>query len=304
MREQVLKGPVSSHGHYIALVLWQHEDFHFFRQDADGTWSQKRGDTFVTNTYPNRTVITDVEDPAILGAYRDFCGYFHVNPDTHFVQDSYYAYQQSIMHRLVQAEQLPHVTVNVTRLPHPSQGWMRLSYPYYMFGLDMAVFEQGQRPLPWQGNNPSNLGPVNVYKSAAMSVSPPALPRMHTPSLGNITPARPGALIEPERAAALVAMGVSRRSGSTSGWGSSRRATTPAPTKRDWANSNGARRSSRDASSRWGAVRPHWMSRIQQEAPEHQRDNAIRAAWQRTGWHRVGPNAVPSTGWRHLNKPN
>jgi hypothetical protein len=106
------------------------EDYHFFRRDADGTWSHKRGDTFVTNTYLNGSSLTDVEDPAILGAYKAFCGYFLVNPDSHALTASYYAYQQSFVDRLADVEAQPGMTLNITRLPHPSRGWAKFAYRY------------------------------------------------------------------------------------------------------------------------------------------------------------------------------
>jgi hypothetical protein len=104
------------------------EDYHFFRRDADGTWSHKRGDTFVTNTYLNGSSLTDVEDAAILGAYKSFCGYFLINPDSHVLTPSYYAYQQSFVDRLADVEQQPGMALNITRLPHPSRGWAKFAY--------------------------------------------------------------------------------------------------------------------------------------------------------------------------------
>lgn len=94
------------------------------RRDEGGTWSQKRGDTFVTNTYPNGSVVTDVEDPAILGSYSVFCGYFHVDPDTHANTDSTWTYS-SVPKRLEQAQRMGYTVVS-TPLPQPSTGWMRL----------------------------------------------------------------------------------------------------------------------------------------------------------------------------------
>jgi hypothetical protein len=110
------------------ICLAEGEDYHFFRRDLDGTWSHKRGDTFVTNTYLNGSRLTDVEDLAILGAYREFCGYFLVNPARHVLNASYYAYQQSFVHRLADLEQQPGITLDIHRLPHPSRGWAKFAY--------------------------------------------------------------------------------------------------------------------------------------------------------------------------------
>lgn len=106
------------------MVVWPNTDFHFFRRDAEGWWSQKRGDTFVTNTYPNGSVVLDVEDPAILGSYKLFCGYFHVDPYTHASTESTWTYS-SIPQRLV-AVQKQGYAVNSTSMQQPSTGWMRL----------------------------------------------------------------------------------------------------------------------------------------------------------------------------------
>lgn len=111
-------------GHYIALVVWPNSDFHFFRKDAEGWWSQKRGDTFVTNTYPNGTVVLDVEDPDILGAYSKFCSYYWVDPDTHASTDSDWTYS-SVPKRMVEVQKLGYA-ISSTPLRQPSTGWMRL----------------------------------------------------------------------------------------------------------------------------------------------------------------------------------
>jgi hypothetical protein len=111
-------------GHFIALVVWPDRDFHFFRRDAQGWWSQKRGDTFVTNTLPNGTVVLDVESREILGGYSKFCGYFLVDADTHNSTDSNWTYS-SVPDRLEEARQRGYA-VGSTPLPQPSTGWMRL----------------------------------------------------------------------------------------------------------------------------------------------------------------------------------
>lgn len=123
-RQQVYAAKPPERGHFIAMVVWPNTDFHFFRRDAEGWWSQKRGDTFVTNTYPNGSVVLDVEDPAILGSYKLFCGYFHVDPYTHASTESTWTYS-SIPQRLV-AVQKQGYAVNSTSMQQPSTGWMRL----------------------------------------------------------------------------------------------------------------------------------------------------------------------------------
>ncbi|KAL0486633.1 insoluble matrix shell protein [Acrasis kona] len=36
-------------GHYVSLVIWPHQDFHWYRKDLDGFWSHKPGSTPVRN---------------------------------------------------------------------------------------------------------------------------------------------------------------------------------------------------------------------------------------------------------------
>jgi hypothetical protein len=123
-RQEVYTTTQPASGHYIALVVWPDSDFHFFRRDAEGWWSQKRGDTFVTNTYPNGSVVLDVEDPAILGSYERFCGYYHIDPNNHASTDSTWTYS-SVPKRLEQARNIG-CSVSSSELPQPSTGWMRL----------------------------------------------------------------------------------------------------------------------------------------------------------------------------------
>jgi hypothetical protein len=65
-----------------------------------------------------------VEDAAILGAYRSFCGYFHVLPDSHAASDSGWTYS-SVPQRLAEAAARGY-DVRSMPLPQPSAGWMRL----------------------------------------------------------------------------------------------------------------------------------------------------------------------------------
>ena len=67
--------------HKVALVTVPGGDYHWYRQDADGMWSHKMGQTPATNRDNSNNLITD---PAMAnrGAYTNFCGYFCVyEPD-------------------------------------------------------------------------------------------------------------------------------------------------------------------------------------------------------------------------------
>jgi hypothetical protein len=110
--------------HYIALALWPNRDYHFLRRDAGGAWSQKRGDTFVTNTLPDGRLISDAEDPAVLGGYTQFCGYFRVQTALHNASATNWTYS-SVPARLAEARARGY-SVDVTPLPQPSASWMRL----------------------------------------------------------------------------------------------------------------------------------------------------------------------------------
>jgi hypothetical protein len=164
-REQVYKTPNPPGGHYIALVVWPGMDFHFLRRDEDGSWSQKKGDTFVTNTYPDGRKVYDVEDIKLLGVYSHFCGYFLVNPATHFMYQTAYSAQDSLK-RLEALKLLGgKVGVKVTPLSHPTWGWARQSYPYFLFGLDTAVWESGQRQMAWDAPSGTKLVRYNPKAS-------------------------------------------------------------------------------------------------------------------------------------------
>lgn len=123
-RKEVYAQVQPAKGHFIALVVWPDRDFHFFRRDAQGWWSQKRGDTFVTNTLPNGSVVLDVERTEIMGSYSKFCGYFLVDADIHNSTDSAWTYS-SVPKRLEEARQRGYAVAS-TPLPQPSTGWMRL----------------------------------------------------------------------------------------------------------------------------------------------------------------------------------
>ena len=64
--------------HLIALVVRPAapiQDFHFYRRDADGTWSHKPGRTPATTLDNAGRAITDPRT-ADRGLYTDFCGFF------------------------------------------------------------------------------------------------------------------------------------------------------------------------------------------------------------------------------------
>ncbi len=61
--------------HAVALVVWPNRDYHWYRRDADGTWSHKPGRTAATNVDNSSNVITD-PTTADRGRYTRFCGFF------------------------------------------------------------------------------------------------------------------------------------------------------------------------------------------------------------------------------------
>ena len=69
--------------HRVALVIAPGQDFHFYRQDADGMWSHKPGMTQATNVDASGSPISNPEtadrhSPSGKISYTDFCGYFCV----------------------------------------------------------------------------------------------------------------------------------------------------------------------------------------------------------------------------------
>ncbi|WIA11722.1 hypothetical protein OEZ85_011817 [Tetradesmus obliquus] len=251
--------------HYIAMVLWpEGRDYHFFRRDADGSWSHKRGDTFVTNTYLNGSSLTDVEDTAILGAYKQFCGYFLVNPERHALTASYYAYQQSFVKRLAELEVQPGVQLDIVRLPHPSRGWAKFAYKYYLMGLDTAVFETGNRSLPWRGNSIATDHPFGEpqqqHQQIAAAMPTTAPKRIKHTRASKVEKKRP--LISSHQHTQLSSV--------PSSWAFDRR-----PVTRTFSRSVASKRF--EAA---GAVQPHWMSHMQRGVPASMRDEAVRMHWQ------------------------
>ena len=79
MFEQIEKYAVCSAGSYkVALVVELGVDYHWYRQNADGTWSHKPGETPVTNLDMLGNLIYDPEVAA--SNYSVFVGFFAVAP--------------------------------------------------------------------------------------------------------------------------------------------------------------------------------------------------------------------------------
>ena len=79
------KPPVNKPGYYlVALVSAPGEDYHWYRQDNNGLWSQKHGNGPATNLDESGNLITNPETCNRDGSaeempnYTDFCGYFYV----------------------------------------------------------------------------------------------------------------------------------------------------------------------------------------------------------------------------------
>lgn len=62
-------------GHYVALVLWPDQDFHWYRKDTSGYWSHKPGSTRVRDWDNEHEKIVSPET-CDRGKYTVFCGYF------------------------------------------------------------------------------------------------------------------------------------------------------------------------------------------------------------------------------------
>ncbi|MFL6673419.1 MAG: hypothetical protein ACJ8LG_09025 [Massilia sp.] len=73
--------PVSTpaDGHYIALVIWPGQDFHWYRQDNNTRWSHKPGQSPVRNVDSSGNIIVDPQS-CDRGPYSQFCGYYHSIP--------------------------------------------------------------------------------------------------------------------------------------------------------------------------------------------------------------------------------
>ena len=68
-----------SDGHYIALVIWPGNDYHWYRLDSNAMWSHKPGQTAARNTDNSGNLISNPET-SDRGPYTIFCGYYHCDP--------------------------------------------------------------------------------------------------------------------------------------------------------------------------------------------------------------------------------
>jgi hypothetical protein len=72
------------HMYKIALVMDPDDDYHFLRQNADGTWSHKPGSGLVTNRDFSGNIITDPQTANMNSHdynYSNFCSYFCISTD-------------------------------------------------------------------------------------------------------------------------------------------------------------------------------------------------------------------------------
>jgi hypothetical protein len=68
----------SGQGWYVALVVWPGFDYHWYRQDNNGCWSHKPGQTPAKDLDDSGNRITDPK-VADRGPYTDFCTYMITN---------------------------------------------------------------------------------------------------------------------------------------------------------------------------------------------------------------------------------
>lgn len=66
-------------GHFIALVIWPGQDYHWYRLDGNAMWSHKPGQTPARNTDNSGRQINDPRT-CDRGPYSSFCGFFHCVP--------------------------------------------------------------------------------------------------------------------------------------------------------------------------------------------------------------------------------
>lgn len=65
-------------GFYVALVIWPGQDYHWYRQDTNGCWSHKPGETPARNTDDSGASISDPRT-CDRGPYTDFCSFMITN---------------------------------------------------------------------------------------------------------------------------------------------------------------------------------------------------------------------------------
>ena len=88
MKRPLTQATCSSGSYKVALVLdlsVPNLDYHWYRQNPDGTWSHKRGSTEVINYDASNNIIVDPEiaDRNYTGSglnYSIFVGFFEVTP--------------------------------------------------------------------------------------------------------------------------------------------------------------------------------------------------------------------------------
>ncbi|MBN1656621.1 MAG: hypothetical protein JXA30_22810 [Deltaproteobacteria bacterium] len=68
-------------GHFVALVIWPEEDYHWYRLDDNTYWSHKMGDDPARDTDESGNRIQDPQTAA-RGPYTIFCCYMQTFPDT------------------------------------------------------------------------------------------------------------------------------------------------------------------------------------------------------------------------------
>ncbi|KAL0484517.1 insoluble matrix shell protein, partial [Acrasis kona] len=66
-------------GHYVSLVMWPGEDFHWYRKDLEKTWSHKPGTGYVLNRDRGGNIINN-PDEANISPYTEICGYYVAIP--------------------------------------------------------------------------------------------------------------------------------------------------------------------------------------------------------------------------------
>lgn len=66
-------------GHYVALMVWNGEDYHWLRLDSNGFWSHKPGQTGIRNIDNSGSIIIDPSTQNLY-PYNEFCGYFSTIP--------------------------------------------------------------------------------------------------------------------------------------------------------------------------------------------------------------------------------
>lgn len=79
--QMVVSSPSGSpgNGHFIALVIWPEEDYHWYRLDNNNYWSHKPGSTAARDKDNSGNRIADPRN-CNRGPYVDFCGFYKCVP--------------------------------------------------------------------------------------------------------------------------------------------------------------------------------------------------------------------------------